>query len=128
MPDEHFRVRFGMLDEVISSFPNLCPALPPAPPMRRLLVSLLSLLCLCPLGRGYAAEPPTAKIDFNREIRPILSNQCSKCHGPDEKERKGGTDGLRLDIREDAARDLGGYAAIVPGKPQKSALVERIIS
>lgn len=85
-------------------------------------------LCLCLAANLFAAEPTAPKIDFNRDIRPILSNQCAKCHGPDAKERKGGTDGLRLDVRDDAIADLGGYAAIVPGHPEKSALVERINS
>lgn len=85
-------------------------------------------LILLGVGRTslVAAEP--AKVDFNRDIRPILSNHCAKCHGPDPKERKGGTDGLRLDVRHDAIADLGGYAAIVPGDPAKSVLVERIQS
>jgi len=75
---------------------------------------------------GAAAEPGGPKVDFNRDIRPILSNHCHKCHGPDDKQRKGGTDGLRLDIREHAIADLGGYAAIVPGNLEMSALVQRI--
>src|SRR5581483_11394619 len=89
------------------------------------LIALSLLLCLAgPLSAADSAQ----KIDFNRNIRPILSNQCAKCHGPDPKERKGGTDGLRLDVREDAIADLGGYAAIVPGHPEKSAVIERITS
>jgi hypothetical protein len=68
-------------------------------------------------------------IDFNRDIRPILSNQCFKCHGPDPKERKGGIDGLRLDTLEGAIADLGsGTGAIVPGKPDQSELIRRITS
>ena len=55
----------------------------------------------------FAAEPASPPIDFNRDIRPILSNHCHKCHGPDEKERKGGTDGLRLDMREAGDRRSG---------------------
>lgn len=74
-----------------------------------------------------AAEPPR-KIDFNREIRPILSNSCYKCHGPDEKERKGGSDGLRLDTLAGATVDLGGQQAIQPGEPEKSLLIERVTS
>jgi hypothetical protein len=69
------------------------------------------------------------KVDFDRDIRPILSNTCFKCHGPDEKERKGSDDaGLRLDVEEDAKRKLGDGFAIVPGKPAESELVKRIQS
>src|SRR5688500_5445299 len=70
--------------------------------------------------------------DFQREIRPILSNQCFKCHGPDANERKGGKEGsggLRLDTEEGSRADLGdGLAAIVPDKPEESELIARIIS
>lgn len=70
------------------------------------------------------AETP---LDFNRDIRPILSNACFKCHGPDAAERKGGgPHGLRLDVAEGATADLGGYAAIVPGQPEASEVWKRI--
>src|SRR5918994_5490741 len=95
--------------------------------MIRFRILLIPVL-LAATGRLPGSEPATAKVDFNREIRPILSNHCAKCHGPDAKERKGGSDGLRLDVREDAIHDLGGYAAIVPGRPEKSALVQRILA
>lgn len=65
------------------------------------------------------------KIDFNRDIRPLLSNRCAACHGPDENERQAG---LRLDTREGATEDLGGYAAIAAGEPEASALIERVTS
>jgi mono/diheme cytochrome c family protein len=83
---------------------------------------MLPLLVLVPMT-ALAAEPA---VDFNRDIRAILSNNCFQCHGPDEQERQGGSNGLRLDLRDDALADLGGYAAIVPGNPAKSALWERI--
>ena len=72
--------------------------------------------------QAFAQTPP----DFQREIRPILSNNCFQCHGPDEKERKGGEHGYRLDTAEGAFADLGGYNAIIPGKPEESELFKRI--
>ena len=95
--------------------------------MRRLFALLILILTAWP--RHHAAAGATArKLDFNRDVKPILSNTCFKCHGPDPAERKGGSDGLRLDTPEGAAADLGGYTAIVPGSPEKSALVARITS
>ena len=58
---------------------------------------------------------------FNRDIRPILSDKCFKCHGPDSAARKAD---LRLDIRDVAVK----VEAIVPGKPDDSLLVERVFS
>jgi mono/diheme cytochrome c family protein len=73
-----------------------------------------------------AGDAPTRPVDFNREIRPILSNTCFLCHGPDAKNRKGVAKPLRLDTEAGALADLGGYAAIVRGKPEESEVVERI--
>lgn len=71
-----------------------------------------------------AADPGSdASIDFNRDIKPILSNQCYFCHGPDEAERHAG---LRLDQLSGATEDLGGYRAIVPGDAAASSLLERV--
>ncbi len=63
------------------------------------------------------------KVNFNRDVRPILSDTCFHCHGPDEKERKGG---LRLDIREAALKGGESGPAFVPGKPEESELVKRL--
>jgi len=80
-------------------------------------------------GPGAAAGEPATPVDFNRSIRPILAANCFTCHGPDEGERQGGGEhGLRLHLREGAVEDLGGYAAVVPGKPEKSELIARITS
>ncbi|MDG2013122.1 MAG: PSD1 and planctomycete cytochrome C domain-containing protein [Pirellulaceae bacterium] len=65
------------------------------------------------------------QIDFNRQIRPILSRHCSSCHGPDEASREAD---LRLDTFAGATADLGDYAAVVPGDPQASELMLRIMS
>ncbi len=66
------------------------------------------------------------KVDFNYHIKPILSDRCFACHGPDENKIEGG---LRLDIEEKALAELeSGSHAIVPGKLGKSALYHRIIS
>jgi hypothetical protein len=77
-------------------------------------------------GVAVAAEPA---ISFTRDIKGILSNRCVRCHGPDAEDRHGGgDDGLRLDTFAGATADLGGHAAIVPGKPAESELIARITS
>ena len=61
--------------------------------------------------------------DFGKDVLPIFSEKCFQCHGPDDKNRKAG---LRLDTLTGATRDLGGYAAVVPGDPDQSTLIDRI--
>ncbi|MFP6900581.1 MAG: DUF1549 domain-containing protein, partial [Opitutales bacterium] len=65
------------------------------------------------------------KVDFNQEVRPILANNCFKCHGPDAKARKAK---LRLDLPEGVTKDLGGYRVVEPGKPDESEMIARITS
>src|SRR5687767_5953012 len=73
----------------------------------------------------FGLRSDAAPVDFQREIRPILSQNCFLCHGPDENERKGG---LRLDIREETLKPAkSGQRAIVPGKAEQSELIARIV-
>ena len=78
----------------------------------------------------HSAAPPIAgvpdRVDFNFHVKPILSDRCFKCHGPDERQRKGG---LRLDVKDAAFATLeSGHRAIVAGSTSKSELVRRITS
>jgi hypothetical protein len=76
-----------------------------------------------------ALEARSEAPSFTRDIKGILSNRCVRCHGPDPEGRAGGGDeGLRLDTFAGATADLGGHAAIVPGKPDESELIARITS
>jgi hypothetical protein len=90
---------------------------------RRLLI--LSFGCLLTVGgfRLTAAEPA---VSFNHQIRPLLSDRCFTCHGPDENARKGK---LRLDLEADSRKPLDdGWQAIKPGDPARSEVVRRILS
>jgi hypothetical protein len=71
-------------------------------------------------------ETASGQLDFNFDIKPILSDRCFKCHGPDPKNRKAG---LRLDIESEAyavLKNSPNLHAIIPGKPDESELVKRI--
>ncbi|WP_309714469.1 DUF1549 domain-containing protein, partial [Armatimonas sp.] len=85
---------------------------------------------ICCVGLVYASVPPKSKakktIDFNRDVRPILAGKCFTCHGNDVATSKAG---LRLDSKDHAFKPLkSGDIAIVPGKPEASELVRRILS
>ncbi len=67
----------------------------------------------------FAADPP---VEFNRDVRPILSDKCYTCHGPDAAAKKVP---FRLDSEAAAKADLGGRRAIVPGDPAASEPVRR---
>src|ERR1700757_1597618 len=66
------------------------------------------------------------EIRFNRDIRPIMAETCFRCHGPDKNARMAG---MRLDIRDEALKpNRSGAVPIVPGDPDKSAIVQRIFA
>jgi hypothetical protein len=72
------------------------------------------------------AEPPSVAVDFNREVRPLLSRNCFRCHGEDAEHREAN---LRLDERDAATAALpSGTTPIVSGQPDKSEIVARIIA
>src|SRR5262245_32910834 len=78
------------------------------------------------LGLLVLAAPCFAeKVDFSRDILPILSAHCLACHGPDAGKRKAD---LRLDVRDSAVAQRGGRPAIVPDRPSESALIARIMA
>jgi len=82
------------------------------------LAVLAALPCL-------AESPLPERIEFNRHIRPILSNNCFFCHGPDSMTREAG---LRLDLRDEAVAPRRKSAAVVPGDPSVSTLIKRILA
>jgi hypothetical protein len=85
------------------------------------VLAFATLLLIGPLLAGAAD-----KVDFQREIRPLLADKCFACHGRDAEHREGG---LRLDEREAAlAGGDSGETAIVPSQPEKSELVRRIFA
>src|SRR5580704_6038831 len=91
---------------------------------------LYALLPLSVFGYAIASAPPPnapAKqaVNFGRDVKPLLSQHCFKCHGPDVAKAAAG---LRLDSLEGASKALDDGAAIVPGNPDKSLILKRVSS
>ncbi len=108
--------------------PELCPPIAESV-VKAYLKIRPCLVALCVLGVRLARAEPgatAAPVQFNRDIRPLLSDTCFPCHGPDTKKLKGG---LRLDLRELALKPAKSKrVAIVPGQPDQSELIARILA
>ena len=76
-----------------------------------------------PAERNAQDAGTRGPVEFNRDIRPLLSDRCYTCHGPDQARRR---TKLRFDVEADAKQDLGGRFAIVPGDVAKSEMIRRI--
>lgn len=97
------------------------------PPPFATLLRASSPLLAAVVALAATSRPAVAAVpDFNRDVRPILSDNCYTCHGPDPASREAR---LRLDLREAAlAGGISGLAAIIPGNPDESELILRIVS
>src|SRR5947209_5268260 len=87
---------------------------------------MMRFICCVFLGASTVLQSPASAqtVDFNRDIRPILSKNCFPCHGQDASHR---VTRLRLDQRDSATKvQKSGITAIVPGKRQESEVVRRI--
>ncbi|HJT32427.1 MAG TPA: DUF1553 domain-containing protein [Pirellulales bacterium] len=90
------------------------------PPRLPLLLLVIAGLAA---QRSAYADQPSAQTEFNRDIRPILADNCFKCHGPDAAQRKGD---LRLDMQADAVAERDGGRVIVPGDAAMSEVYRRL--
>lgn len=89
-------------------------------------MSRTASLFAAPLLFLVSLAPARAAVDYAREVQPILAENCFHCHGPDQKDRKGG---LRLDTREGALKGgKSAIASIVVGQPADSELIARLHS
>src|SRR5215213_5549708 len=85
------------------------------------MTSLLPAILLLAPSAPPAAPAGAQKVDFNRDVRPILADHCFQCHGPDTAKRKAN---LRLDV--DPSAQKRDHPIIVPGKTTESELIRRI--
>jgi len=88
--------------------------------MNMKFVLLIALYCMV-----FSVDGSAAEIEFNRDIRPILSDKCFACHGPDSSQRKAD---LRLDEAANATKDRDGYQVVIPGNAKESELLHRVNS
>ena len=86
--------------------------------MKLFFLTPMAFLALVPCS----ANPENA---IAAKARAIMAENCFDCHGPDKGQRKAD---LRLDVREGALADLGGYQSVVPGKPDQSELIARLLT
>ncbi|HUP78758.1 MAG TPA: DUF1549 domain-containing protein, partial [Pirellula sp.] len=94
--------------------------------LRGLLIQHLVLILAAGMNvPGFAKASDDERIDYSRDIRPILAGHCLHCHGPDAGTRKAQ---LRLDDSESALVARDGYRVIHPGKPDDSLLLSRVLS
>ncbi len=94
--------------------------------MKRYLLMGLLLASSADALRSAPSAPSSKALDYTRDIRPLLSDNCFACHGPDGEQRKGG---LRLDLPEQFGRPAkSGKPAIVPGKLEESELIARLVT
>ena len=87
------------------------------------LLSVARLPGQTPAAKNAQDAGARETVEFNRDIRPVLSDKCYTCHGPDQARRR---TKLRFDVEADAKQDLGGRFAIVPGDAAKSEMIRRI--
>ena len=129
-PDHQARHEVGLLTATVTG-----PARPRTPRARRSqpedpLASFASSAVLRfggsgSVGQGSPGQATPARVSFNRDVRPIMSGTCFRCHGPDESSRRAG---MRLDIRDEALKTRRNGTPIVPGQPEASLIITRIFA